>query len=78
MTWFMKPYVTELKALTRQFRNCFICFPQLILRAHKIHKKALRNKITVSTETAQRHRKQFKRIETYESVTGYKQTSMKG
>ena len=22
----MKPYVTELEALTRQFRNCFSCF----------------------------------------------------
>ena len=28
MTWFMKPCVTELKALTRQFRNCFSCFSQ--------------------------------------------------
>ena len=26
MTLFKKPYVTELKALTRQFRNCFSCF----------------------------------------------------
>ena len=24
----MKPCVTELKALTRQFRNCFSCFSQ--------------------------------------------------
>ena len=71
MTWFMKPCVTELKALTRQFRNCFVCFSQNPT-------KAVRNKITVSTETAQRYRKQFKRIETYENVTGYKQTSMKG
>ena len=26
MTWFMKPYVTELKAVKRQFRNCFRLF----------------------------------------------------
>ena len=38
MTWFMKPCVTELKAVTRQFRNCFSCFSQKRQQVSLSHK----------------------------------------
>ena len=36
MTWFMEPCVTDLKALTKQFRNCFSCFFQTVATGKSI------------------------------------------
>ena len=38
MTWFMKPCVTELKAVTRQFRKCISCFSQKRQQVSLSHK----------------------------------------